>query len=162
MIHAYYAYLGGNGRRSASRHSTVAGSSQSTPATAHGGFWTRAKERSHYWLLLAQLNPAPVALGAMLLVFIIMLLLFQRRRARATRRVKTVTKSPDTPAVAEDEAVAGNETETALSAETATVVAAGPSPGLESLPVTPPFPPAATMPPAAAVQHWWGAGVGRL
>jgi hypothetical protein len=44
-------------------------------------------------LLLAQLNPIPVAIGAAILVLIIALLLMQRRRARATRRVKTVTKS---------------------------------------------------------------------
>jgi hypothetical protein len=36
---------------------------------------------------LAQLNPIPVAIGAALLVLIIGLLLFQRRRAKATRRV---------------------------------------------------------------------------
>jgi len=46
------------------------------------------KERAHYWLLLAQLNPVPVATGALILLTIIALLLFQRRRARATRRVK--------------------------------------------------------------------------
>lgn len=60
-------------------------------------FWTRAKERGHYWLLLAQLNPIPVAIGAAILFLIIALLLMQRRRARATRRVKTVTKSTSRP-----------------------------------------------------------------
>ena len=67
-----------------------------SPAATAGSrpdFWARAKERGHYWLLLAQLNPIPVAIGAGLLILIIALLLMQRRRARATRRVKTVTQS---------------------------------------------------------------------
>lgn len=51
------------------------------------------KERGHYWLLLAQLNPIPVAVGAALLVLIIGLLLFQRRRAKATRRIKPASAS---------------------------------------------------------------------
>ncbi len=51
-------------------------------------FWSRMKERGQYWFLVAQLNPIPVAVGAALLVLIIGLLLFQRRRAKATRRVK--------------------------------------------------------------------------
>src|SRR4051812_17523796 len=64
--------------------------SPSNAATeAQGDFWSRTKERAHYWILLAQLNPIPVALGAMLLVLFIGLLLFQRRRARATRRLKS-------------------------------------------------------------------------
>src|SRR5215471_17064897 len=69
--------------------STSVSPSAATPPSARGDFWTRTKERAHYWLLLAQLNPIPVAIGAMLLVFIIMLLLFQRRRAKLTRRVNT-------------------------------------------------------------------------
>ncbi len=52
------------------------------------------KERAHYWLLLAQLNPIPVVTGALILLAIIALLLFQRRRARAPRRARvTRTKS---------------------------------------------------------------------
>jgi hypothetical protein len=46
------------------------------------------KERGHYWLLLAQLNPIPVAVGAAVLILIIGLLLVQRRRAKATKRFK--------------------------------------------------------------------------
>lgn len=53
-----------------------------------GDLWSRLKERGHYWLLLAQLNPIPVAIGAALLILIIGLLLAQRRRARGTRRPK--------------------------------------------------------------------------
>jgi len=56
-------------------------------------FWTRMKERAHYWLLLAQLNPIPVAAGTLILLLIIALLLMQRRRAKSTRRVGTVTNS---------------------------------------------------------------------
>jgi hypothetical protein len=44
-------------------------------------------------LLLAQLNPIPVAIGAGLLILVIALLLMQRRRAKISRRLKTVTKS---------------------------------------------------------------------
>ena len=51
-------------------------------------FWTRTKERAHYWLLLAQLNPIPVAAGTLILLLIIALLLMQRRRAKSTRRVR--------------------------------------------------------------------------
>jgi hypothetical protein len=123
--------------------------SAATVGTARETFWTRAKQRGHYWLLLAQLNPIPVALGAMLLVFIIMLVLFQRRRARSTRRPKTVTKSTPTAVAAAGGVAASNETETALSAETATVVAAVQSGGSES----PAYPvaAAATVPVSAAV-----------
>ena len=68
--------------------------SPSTLASApRDDFWTRMKERGHYWLLLAQLNPIPVAAGTLILLFIIALLLLQRRRAKSTRRVKSVTRS---------------------------------------------------------------------
>ncbi|HEX3086525.1 MAG TPA: HEAT repeat domain-containing protein [Pyrinomonadaceae bacterium] len=53
----------------------------------------RAKERGHYWLMLAQLNPIPVAIGAAILVLLIALLITQRRRAKSTRRVRTKTRS---------------------------------------------------------------------
>lgn len=66
------------------------------PATqARTDAWSRMKARANYWLLLAQLNPIPVVTGALILLAIIAALLFQRRRARATRRVKPAkTKSP--------------------------------------------------------------------
>lgn len=57
-------------------------------------FWSRMKERAHYWILLAQLNPIPVAVGAGLLLLIIGLLLLQRRRAKGTRRVKPAKAEP--------------------------------------------------------------------
>lgn len=82
--------------------SSISAANAASPSPTNGAagprsdFWTRAKERGHYWLLLAQLNPIPVAVGAGILVLIIALLLMQRRRAKATRRVRTVTKSKGT------------------------------------------------------------------
>ena len=67
-------------------------------------FWARMKERGHYWLLLAQLNPIPVAAGTLILLLIITLLLMQRRRAKSTRRVRSVTKSTAAGTTAASEA----------------------------------------------------------
>ena len=69
-------------------------------------FWTRMKERAHYWLLLAQLNPIPVAAGTLILLLIIALLLMQRRRAKSTRRVRSATTSKAAATKAASEAVA--------------------------------------------------------
>jgi hypothetical protein len=55
-------------------------------AQTRGSFWSQAKERANYWILLAQLNPVPVAIGAGVLLLIIALLILQRRRSRGTRR----------------------------------------------------------------------------
>lgn len=52
-----------------------------------GSFLSQMKERVNYWILLAQLNPIPVAIGAGVLLLIIALIL-QRRRARGARRVR--------------------------------------------------------------------------
>jgi len=57
------------------------------------------KARAHYWLLLAQLNPIPVITGALVLLAIIAVLLFQRRRAKATRRVKVTKTETSKPSV---------------------------------------------------------------
>lgn len=46
------------------------------------------RESVRYWILLAQLNPIPVAIGAAFLLFLIGLLILQRRRAQATRRAR--------------------------------------------------------------------------
>ena len=59
-----------------------------TTTQSQPDWWSRMKERGHYWLLLAQLNPIPVAVGAAILILIIGLLLVQRRRAKSTKRVK--------------------------------------------------------------------------
>jgi hypothetical protein len=50
--------------------------------------WSDFKQRVRYWILLAQLNPIPVAIGAAVLLFLIGLLILQRRRARASRRAR--------------------------------------------------------------------------
>ena len=66
-------------------------SSLATPATqvqTRGTFLAQMKERLNYWILLAQLNPIPVAIGAGVLLLIIGLLIFQRRRAGGTRRAR--------------------------------------------------------------------------
>lgn len=59
-----------------------------TPGQSKGTFLGQMKERLNYWILLAQLNPIPVAIGAGVLLLIIGLLILQRQRARATRRVR--------------------------------------------------------------------------
>ena len=46
------------------------------------------KERARYWILLAQLNPIPVAIGAAILALLIVAFLFRRRQARATRPLR--------------------------------------------------------------------------
>ena len=58
------------------------------------------KERINYWILLAQLNPLPVAIGVVVLLLLFGLFLFQRRRARAPRRVRSrvVKSTPSTTA----------------------------------------------------------------
>jgi hypothetical protein len=49
------------------------------------------KERINYWILLAQLNPVPVATGVGVLLLLIGLFLLQRRRAKTPKRVRTGT-----------------------------------------------------------------------
>ena len=69
-----------------------------TTTQSQPDFWSRMKERGHYWLLLAQLNPIPVAVGAAFLILLIGLLLIRRRRVKATKRVKpepVETKKPN-------------------------------------------------------------------
>jgi hypothetical protein len=62
------------------------------------------KAQINYWILLAQLNPIPVVTGAIVLLLLIALFLFQRRRARSPRRVSSrvpkSTKSTTTPSTA--------------------------------------------------------------
>jgi hypothetical protein len=101
-----------------------------------GDFWARTKERVHYWILLAQLNPIPVALGAMLLVLFIGLLLFQRRRARATRRLKSSGSKKETAPEAASEPA---KVPTSDAAEMASVTSAAATPEIlsEVAPVIP-------------------------
>jgi hypothetical protein len=69
----------------------------STTTQSQRDWWSRMKERGRYWLLLAQLNPIPVAVGAAVLILIIGLLLVQRRRAKATKRVKVAPVEASKP-----------------------------------------------------------------
>ena len=55
--------------------------------------WSQMRERVNYWILMAQLNPIPVATGAGLLLLLLGLFLFQRRRARSTGRVRPSKES---------------------------------------------------------------------
>ena len=99
--------------------------SPSTLAAApHEDFWTRMKERAHYWLLLAQLNPIPVAAGTLILLLIIALLLMQRRRAKSTRRVRSATSSKAAATTATSEAVATKDTSLPVEAVAAATGAA--------------------------------------
>jgi hypothetical protein len=70
-----------------------------TPTQSQPDWWSRTKERGHYWLLLAQLNPIPVAVGAAILILIIGLLLVQRRRAKTTKRVKAAPRETMKPSI---------------------------------------------------------------
>jgi len=87
-------------------------SSSQTAANQSGNdAWSQMKARANYWLLLAQLNPVPVIAGALLLLAIIALLLFQRRRAKATKRgkvtkTKTETSKPSVAAPSESSVAA--------------------------------------------------------
>jgi hypothetical protein len=87
-------------------NSSPAPSPSTVAAAPHEDFWTRTKERAHYWLLLAQLNPIPVAAGTLILLLIIALLLMQRRRAKSTRRVRSATNSRAAATTATSEAEA--------------------------------------------------------
>jgi hypothetical protein len=99
--------------------------SPSTVAAApHEDFWTRMKERAHYWLLLAQLNPIPVAAGTLILLLIIALLLMQRRRAKSTRRVRPTTSSKAAVTTTTSEAAATKDSSIPVEAVAAATGAA--------------------------------------
>jgi hypothetical protein len=84
---------------------------QPTPITATNqsrpDWWGRMKARLNYWILLAQLNPIPVATGVVVLLLLIGLFLFQRGRAKSPKRTRpglikstrTTTKSAAAPIV---------------------------------------------------------------
>ena len=74
----------GQQRGAASPSSSISPAQQTAQTTT----WNNFKQRVRYWILLAQLNPIPVAIGAAVLLFLIGLLILQRRRARATRRAR--------------------------------------------------------------------------
>ena len=71
---------------------TQAGSPSATPTPAvqqpvQSSTWNNLKERARYWILLAQLNPLLVGIGAGTLFLLIGLLFFLKRRGRAIRRL---------------------------------------------------------------------------
>jgi HEAT repeats len=72
-------------QRGAASPSSTANPTQTAQTTTT---WNKVKQRVRYWILLAQLNPIPVAIGAAVLLFLLGLLILQRRRARATRRAR--------------------------------------------------------------------------
>src|SRR5262249_35606887 len=63
-------------------------SATASSENSSGSWQSRLKERARYLILLAQLNPVPVIIGAIILALLILLLMFQRRRLKATRRVR--------------------------------------------------------------------------
>src|SRR5215831_11589838 len=67
-------------------NTTTVDKSAISVAQPPNNFWNRLKDRARYWVLLAQLNPIPVAIGGGLLLFLFSLFLLQRKRSRVTRR----------------------------------------------------------------------------
>jgi hypothetical protein len=63
---------------------TTATSSETTATS----WQSRLKERARYWILLAQLNPIPVSIGAAILALLIVAFLFRRRQAKAKRPLR--------------------------------------------------------------------------
>jgi LPXTG-motif cell wall-anchored protein len=92
------------------KSSSAAGPSpvnQATPATTnqlHQDRWGRIKERVNYWILLAQLNPIPVALGVAVLLLLSGLFLFRRRRAKSPGRARSVVSKAAKTATTNDAA----------------------------------------------------------
>jgi hypothetical protein len=71
------------------RNSPSPAPTATTAAPVQGDAWNSFKERVRYWLLVAQLNPVPVGIGVALLLLLFGGVILQRRRAKATRRVRT-------------------------------------------------------------------------
>lgn len=90
------------------------------------------KERVNYWILLAQLNPIPVAVGVALLLLLFGFFLLRRRRSKSPRRTRPVRKAVKTPA------------------KPATATSAPPVPESESAPISAPVVAAAVAAPLAA------------
>ena len=75
--------------------------SSPTQQQSRGSLWSQAKQKINYWILLAQLNPVPVAIGAAVLLLLIGLLILQRRRAKGTWRTRRRRADSEKEAVAE-------------------------------------------------------------
>jgi HEAT repeats len=84
------------------------------------------KERARYLMLLASLNPIPVAIGILVLLLLIALFFLQRRRAKETRRVtrKPGAAKPSTTPAVSAEAKAAMTSEAAIPVVAATGAAA--------------------------------------
>ncbi len=109
------------------RSASSLSASGSPQEIAQTNTWNNIKQRVRYWILLAQLNPIPVALGAAMLLFMIGALILQRRRARATRRArlrKPPKKVQSIPAEAMPAVAAADRVKPAVMAATAGGVAA--------------------------------------
>jgi hypothetical protein len=80
---------------------------------------SQLKERARYWILLAQLNPIPVVIGAVILALLV-LFLFQRRRLKGTRRGRTSRRElKKAKAIAAAASVQASASKTAAIAEVA-------------------------------------------
>lgn len=87
----------------AQQRNSPTASPQAVAPTTQTSTWNNLKQRARYLILLAQLNPVPVVIGLAVLLLLIGLFILQRRRAKATRRVRPVkeaTKAKPIPAVA--------------------------------------------------------------
>jgi hypothetical protein len=142
----------------------AAPTTQPTPATATNqaqkDWWGRLRERINYWILLAQLNPFPVAIGVVVLLLLIGLFLFQRKRAKTPRRVRpgliksTKTKTDAVPSVQPTSESAPLPVGTPAFADAAAVagvmsVAAEPTEEIQEVKEMTPVPGAASAPLAA-------------
>lgn len=91
-----------------------------SPAVAEqapqGLTWNNFKDRARYWILLAQLNPVPVGIGAAVLLLLIGLLVLQRRRAKGTRRVRPRKEPKKTAPVVEAAKAASTSPEAEVAA----------------------------------------------
>ena len=105
---------------------TTATSSETTATS----WQSRLKERARYWILLAQLNPIPVVIGAAILALLIVAFLFRRRQAKATQPLRASrnklkkAKSANAPQSAEPATESRAEAIADVAAPTARVAAA--------------------------------------
>ena len=95
--------------------------------------WSQMKERVNYWILLAQLNPIPVATGVGLLLLLLGLFLI-RRRAKATGRVRPIKRSAKAATMNDATASVQQAAESASGQVVAPVVAALPTPLVAAAP----------------------------
>lgn len=120
------------------------------PSTETAPSWqSQLKERARYWILLAQLNPIPVVIGAALLALLIVAVLFRRRRARATsplragryksKKAKTATarQSAEPATESRAEAIAAVAAPAAAAVATSIQPAAEPEAVIQNSPAVP-------------------------